>query len=233
MPDMVSNNTVCASQGSSCACKAGNTILFGMPNGRGSGVLNMAQPYTSIPALTDSTLCDAAAFKDTNTDGEKKCFCESELTGTAAERASRNRTCGGTVVADVFKTNPTEAGHDTTKSCVQKADVVIVLDESGSVKEDNFWKMKHSVQKIVRDFRGNDPTGDLRMGFVKFSSSALVETELTSDINKVVADIEETGFAAGTTWTREAYDEAYKLLVEGGRGGDYRKVIIFITDGKT
>ena len=50
------------------------------------------------------------------------------------------------------------------------------------------------------------------MGFVKFSSSALVETELTSDINKVISDIESTNYAAGTTWTREGYDEAYKLL---------------------
>lgn len=72
--------------------------------------------------------------------------------------------------------------------------------------------MKHSVQRVIRDFRGNDNAEDLRMGFVKFSSSALVETELTTDINKVISDIESTNYAAGTTWTREGYDEAYKLL---------------------
>lgn len=93
--------------------------------------------------------------------------------------------------------------------------------------------MKHAVQQVIRDFRGNDPKDDLRMSVVKFASQALTETDLTSDINLVIADLEKSPYASGATWTREGYDEAYKILQDNDRGGDYRKVIIFITDGKT
>jgi uncharacterized protein YegL len=71
------------------------------------------------------------------------------------------------------------------------------------------------------------------MGIVKFASQALTETELTSDVNKVISDLEASPYAAGATYTREGYDEAFKMLQENDRGGDYRKIVVFMTDGHT
>jgi hypothetical protein len=55
------------------------------------------------------------------------------------------------------------------------------------------------------------------MGLVKFSSDALVETELTSDFNTLVKDVEKTPYGQGATFTREAYNEAKKLLDNGSK----------------
>ena len=42
--------------------------------------------------------------------------------------------------------------------------------------------MKITVQDIVRDVKTNGEA-DVKMGFVKFSSGALVETDLTDDLD--------------------------------------------------
>ena len=86
---------------------------------------------------------------------------------------------------------------------------------------------------MYRDFNASGSGPDLRMGLVKFSSSALTETDLTSNFSQLVEDIEKTQYAQGATYTREAYNEAKNLLNRGSRGNDYRKIIIFITDGMT
>lgn len=45
--------------------------------------------------------------------------------------------------------------------------------------------------------------------------------------------MEKSPYASGWTYTREGYDEAYKMLTTNDRGKDYRKIIVFITDGET
>lgn len=53
---VTSDNSFCSNQGSTCVCKAGNTVLFGKDNG---GKLDESEPYASITALTDNTVCSA------------------------------------------------------------------------------------------------------------------------------------------------------------------------------
>ena len=97
-----------------------------------------------MTALKDNTVCSASAFGASGSTSEK-CFCEEEVIDSPVDRSNHNKSCGGTIAADVYATNDIEPGHDATKTCAQKADVLIVLDESGSVGEDNFWSMKHAV----------------------------------------------------------------------------------------
>lgn len=60
--------------------------------------------------------------------------------------------------------------------------MVFVLDESDTVKEDNFYKMKIAVQDTIRDIKLNGGA-DVKVGFIKFSSNALTETDLTDDLD--------------------------------------------------
>jgi Mg-chelatase subunit ChlD len=166
----------------------------------------------------------------------KSCFCEKITMPPAIAEDGAHKTYGGPTdrkVASIYNTNPVDLVHDKTKSCTLKADIIVVLDESGSVGEDNFWTVKHGVEKLYKDFNASGSGEDLRMGLVKFSSDALVETELTSDFNTLVKDVEKTPYGQGATFTREAYNEAKKLLDNGSKGADYRKIIVFITDGVT
>lgn len=86
---------------------------------------------------------------------------------------------------------------------------------------------------MVRDFNASGSGSDLRIGTIKFASNSLTETDLTSDFDKLIKELEKTPYDAGGTSTREGYNEAFTMLQGGSRGAGYGKTIIFITDGKT
>ena len=88
----------------------------------------------------------------------KHCFCEKIAMPPAIAEDGAHKTYGGPSdrkVASVYNTNPVELVHDKTKSCTLKADIIVVLDESGSVGEDNFWTVKHGVEKLYKDFNAS------------------------------------------------------------------------------
>lgn len=89
---------------------------------------------------------------------------------------------------NVYQRTRTAPAHDGAKTCTQRADVVFVLDESDTVREDNFYKMKIAVQDTLRDFKTNGGA-DIKAAFVKFSSGALTETDLTDDLDQVIRDV--------------------------------------------
>jgi hypothetical protein len=182
-----------------------------------------------------ATPCTNAEFSDPLPGTVKSCWCEVETIETYEKRLNHNRTCGGKNLNSVYSVNPKvdPNEHDSTKSCSLKADIAIVIDESGSVGEDNFWLTKHGVEKMVRDFNSTGSGSDLRIGTIKFASNSLTETELTSDFDKLIVDLEKTPYDAGWTATREGYNEAFTMLQDNSRGAEYSKTVIFITDGET
>ena len=101
----------------------------------------------------------------------------------------------------VYQAGRAPPTHDPSKSCVQKADIVFVLDQSTTVMEHNFWKMKISVQDAVRDMKNNGGA-DVKVAFVKFASGALTEIDLTDDLDEVITGITSSQYATGATWTR-------------------------------
>ena len=129
--------------------------------------------------------CNRNYFPTTNNgDIAKKCWKEKTSNFTIDPD---KKTCGGNntgkiKVMNVYQRSRTAPIHDGAKTCTQRADVVFVLDESDTVRQDNFYKMKIAVQDIVRDVKTNGGA-DVKMGFVKFSSGALVETDLTDDLD--------------------------------------------------
>lgn len=94
--------------------------------------------------------------------------------------------------------------------------------------------MKIAVQDAVYDMKNNGGA-DVKVSFVKFASGALTETDLTDDLGLVISDITSSEYQKGGTWTRQGYEEAKKQLdgPNARSGLDYRKLIVFLTDGKT
>ena len=60
--------------------------------------------------------------------------------------------------------------------CGEPADVVVVLDSSTSVGEYNFGRLKEYAEHLVREM--NKDSCDVNLGFLKYSSNAMVQVRL-------------------------------------------------------
>jgi collagen type VI alpha len=117
------------------------------------------------------------------------------------------------------------------KSCDLKADIVIVVDESGSVGDTNFALTRLATAKMIGDLMSAGP--DIRVGIAKFASEATINTNLTSTLKSAIKDSLEMTYNGGSTNTRGAYNLAAKMLTDGGKPDDYQHIIVFMTDGET
>ena len=167
-----------------------------------SRLFDEEQPHTTAVADIIPFNCIAANFPDA-VGTERTCWFEK---GVRAPVDETKKLCGGSTtdkvkVMSVYQAGRAPPAHDPSKSCVQKADIVFVLDQSGSVREDNFWKMKISVQDAVRDMKNNGGA-DVKVALVKFASGALTEIDLTDDLDEVITGITSSQYATGATWTR-------------------------------
>ena len=116
-------------------------------------------------------------------------------------------------------------------SCHLKADIVVVVDESGSVGNGNFELTKKATARMVNELKQGGP--DLRIGIAKFATEARVNTPITGNLTKVHDDALAMTYAGAATNTRAGYDKALEMLKGSSRGSDYQKIIVFMTDGVT
>jgi Mg-chelatase subunit ChlD len=82
---------------------------------------------------------------------------------------------------------------NTKGSCHLKADIVIVVDESGSVGNSNFELTKTATAKMVGDLKAGG--SDLRVGIAKFATTAEINTPITSNLTKVAEDAKVMTYA--------------------------------------
>jgi len=132
--------------------------------------------------------------------------------------------------------------------CVANLDVVFVLDGSGSI---GYWRRgpKHYGRnfKLMQDFIGKivaqsklskldefEQAGDgLRFGVVLYSFSARRISQVTSDKDKLLADIKKMRWPRGGTMTHRGLFLAQTLLNTADGGGSNRlRVIVLLTDGR-
>ncbi|XP_048582331.1 uncharacterized protein LOC5506315 isoform X2 [Nematostella vectensis] len=114
-----------------------------------------------------------------------------------------------------------------------KVDVGILMDESGSVKQDDFTKEKEFVKDLVRHFQIGGQYA--QFGVISFSTHAHLDIALNShssvgSLQQAVSHIRQAG---GWTYTDKALDLAYSQLYSSSRGArsNVAKVLIIITDG--
>ncbi|XP_022080067.1 von Willebrand factor A domain-containing protein 2-like [Acanthaster planci] len=121
---------------------------------------------------------------------------------------------------------------------VKQIDLVFVLDNSGSVKSENFEKTKNFVSHVVDAFDiGADRT---RVGVIQYSSSVTIEFHLNTYSNKTLLQqaIGNIQYIGGGTQTVAALNvtASQAFLVENGARPDLNAVsraAVVITDGRS
>ncbi|CAI9720129.1 Hypothetical predicted protein [Octopus vulgaris] len=115
------------------------------------------------------------------------------------------------------------------------ADVMLVLDDSGSVGSKNFAKVKTFAQNIVKSF--NIGRNKIRVGAITFSNKVKLQFRLNRYYNKknVLKAINRIKYKHGSTNTHKALDYLRRLSFRR-RAGDRKlvpNIAIVLTDGKS
>jgi len=113
------------------------------------------------------------------------------------------------------------------------ADVIFVLDESGSIGRTNFNLMKSFLSQLVSRLDIN--SGNTRVGLVTFSSG--VGTTINLDAHSSVASLQSAisslGYAGGATNTDIALAHVRTRMLTSAAGdrSNVPNVVVVLTDG--
>uniref|UniRef100_A0A8C5PM11 VWFA domain-containing protein n=1 Tax=Leptobrachium leishanense TaxID=445787 RepID=A0A8C5PM11_9ANUR len=113
-----------------------------------------------------------------------------------------------------------------------KADVIFLVDSSGSIGDDNYAKMKTFMKHLVNKTTvGRD---SIQFGAVQFSDATNLEFQLNSysTASPIMDAIDRMTYMKETTYTGKALEfvSQYFILANGARP-NVKKILILITDG--
>ncbi|CAD5113974.1 DgyrCDS3137 [Dimorphilus gyrociliatus] len=118
-------------------------------------------------------------------------------------------------------------------ACNSAADLVFILDSSGSIGEESFFKLKRFVKSVIEEI--DIVSCNFRIGLLKYGSDVIIEFHLnkfntTSDI---LTGIEQFGYSFGYTFTSEALRIAREEMFHESYGDrkDARNILVIISDG--
>jgi alpha-tubulin suppressor-like RCC1 family protein len=117
-------------------------------------------------------------------------------------------------------------GFNTVKT--QSRDIVLVLDESGSIGAVNFAKL----QDFASDFVAAQDMTITRIGVVLFASDERVVSNLTNNAQTLINAIQNSGYHQGSTCIGCGVDRARLMLNAQAAAGSDRTIIV-VTDGVT
>src|SRR5699024_188194 len=115
-----------------------------------------------------------------------------------------------------------------TVSTTTDADLVIVMDTSGSIDDNEMTQMQSFANSLVDGFTSQLSAGDVRMGVAKFDTDANIVQSLTSGKTSISNAINAPRPGAGSTNVVGGLCAGSQIL-SSGTGG--RKSIILILDG--
>ena len=124
----------------------------------------------------------------------------------------------------------------TVRSCEVPTDVVVAVDLSGSMNndQDNPPEPITSVLKAAQAFIGRLQTDD-QAGLVTFATQATTENGLTEALGDVVAVVKGLSIApeeeVGNTNTGDAFVHSLAELTSERHNQEARKVLVLLTDG--
>lgn len=131
-------------------------------------------------------------------------------------------------------TTPKPTAPPVTLACNNGADIVIMLDASGSIGYGNFNTLKEFIVKIVEqlDVEG----GKIRIGFGTFSSTINLQFNLNKFTDRIsmFAAIRNTSYPSGSTCdTAGAFNYARTSMFTATSGDrpDFNNILLIVTDG--
>jgi len=114
----------------------------------------------------------------------------------------------------------------------QRADVVFVLDGSGSIGSSNFDLMKQFVQDVINEFRIAED--GVKVGVIQYSGKSHVEFNLRAgEKANIIQDVANIGYLKGVTNTAAALDQMREMFTNHGRTNGEARIGIVMTDGKS
>lgn len=128
---------------------------------------------------------------------------------------------------------PESLSYQATEACSVPVDAMLVLDRSGSMKDDDkIGGAKAAAADFAKNLNAND-----QAGFVSFATHAStpVDHELTLDKTVIASTIASSSIHTdGLQYTNmmEAFDAARGELTSGRARKNASKVVIFLTDGE-
>lgn len=206
----------------------------------GSPTSGVGSPVDPIPTFTKPIVTPQLTFvPPTNAPGETPTTVPGQPTCTPlpveCQIDETSPICaqipaGGYCTDEVFPSvtpnnNPLPTGVACLK--VEPADIMIVLDISGSMKGDKITNAKESAKNFVRLLK-SDPTN--KVGLVSFTTQSQLNSSLTGDTDGVENAIDQLKLGSKTC-VKCGIDEADNELKSNGRL-DARKLAIVLTDGK-
>jgi len=116
--------------------------------------------------------------------------------------------------------------------CNSKADIVIVLDGSGSVRTKGFKATKLFARKLVERMEINENA--TKIGLIRFSKKVDVLEHMTFDKDGLLSQIDSMSFPRRTTSTSLALSMALEVLKAGGRKEVSKEntIVFLVTDGR-
>ena len=120
-------------------------------------------------------------------------------------------------------------GCATSVQCGSAMDLVLVIDQSGSINATEFAQEMAYVKTVVNSFVFGDQVG-AKMGYVLFSSQPNVTLQLTGNQNSLLYAIDHTVQQDGETNIGDAIAAAHNLFASGGRS-NAPNIIFLLTDG--
>ncbi len=119
--------------------------------------------------------------------------------------------------------------------CLEKVDIVFILDASGSVQAKNFNTMKQFVKDFVEEI--DIDSGIARIGIMTFSNSEKIEFHLNIYNNRLnmINAIDDIRYLRGSTNTASALRYLRETMFTDSNGDRTaaRNVAILITDGQS
>ncbi|CAD5110740.1 DgyrCDS110 [Dimorphilus gyrociliatus] len=118
--------------------------------------------------------------------------------------------------------------------CLKTADILFMLDASGSMGYDNFMRQKEFVKSIITDFTIG--TRSTRVAVVTFTGDATVNFRLNAFNSRedIIKAIDAIQFKRnGQTRTDRAIARAYNDIFQRGNGArdDQPDIVVLLTDG--